>query len=122
MSDLLTIGQVAATTGIAVSAVRYYDKIGLIDSETRVGGKRRFSPETVGRVSFIRRMREAGFSLEEAGKILDDTVGGWRELVDNKRAELLERRDQLDTAIAMLEEVRACGCSIVAECAAASPG
>lgn len=116
MSDLLSIGQVAATTGIAISAVRYYDKIGLIEATTRVGGKRRFAPDAVGRVSFIRRMQEVGFSLEEAGQILDDTVGGWRELVDNKRAELLDRRNQLDAAIVMLEEVATCGCSVVADC------
>ena len=119
MSDLLSIGQVAATTGIAISAVRYYDKIGLIETETRVGGKRRFSPETVGRVSFIRRMQDAGFSLEEAAKILDDGVGGWRELVDAKLVELHERRDQLDATIATLEEISMCGCSVVADCEAA---
>ena len=65
--DLLSIGQVAQTTGLAVSAVRYYDDIGLIEASARVGGKRRFAPEIVGRVSFVQRAQEAGFSLDEIG-------------------------------------------------------
>ena len=57
--DLLPIGEVARSTGLAVSAVRYYDEIGVITASARVGGKRRFDPDTVGRVSFIRRAQEA---------------------------------------------------------------
>ncbi len=68
---LLPIGEVAETTGIAVSALRYYEEIGVISSTARVGGKRRFDPATIGRVSFIQRAKEAGFSLEEIGTILD---------------------------------------------------
>lgn len=117
MSDqLLTIGEVAATVGLAVSAVRYYDEIGLIDTTSRVGGQRRFDPETVGRLNFVRRAQEAGFSLEEIHLILHDTAGGWRELVDAKLAELHERRDRLDTMISMLTEIQSCGCHVVATC------
>ena len=58
---LLPIGEVADSTGVTVSAVRYYDEIGVITATTRIGGKRRFDPDTVGRVSFIRRAQEAGF-------------------------------------------------------------
>ena len=69
---LLPIGEVAETTGIAVSAVRYYADIGVISTASRVGGKRRFDADTVGRVSFIRRAQEVGFSLDEIRRILDD--------------------------------------------------
>ncbi|MCH7844229.1 MAG: MerR family transcriptional regulator [Acidobacteria bacterium] len=115
-TDLLPIGEVAKTTGISVSAVRYYEEIGVISSATRVGGKRRFDPATIGRVSFIRRAQEAGFSLEEIGTILDDETGIWRVLVDDKLIELIERRDRLDTMISMLAEIRECGCGAVAAC------
>lgn len=115
-ADLLSIGEVATTTGLSVSAVRYYDEIGLISETTRVGGKRRFSPETIGRVSFVKRSQEAGFSLEEIGLILDDADGGWRRLVDDKLAELVERRNRLDVVIETLTEMRACGCQAVANC------
>ncbi len=115
-TDLLAIGEVAKTTGISVSAVRYYEEIGVISSATRVGGKRRFDPATIGRVSFIQRAKEAGFSLEEIGTILDDETGIWRVLVDDKLIELIERRDRLDTMISMLAEIRECGCGAVAAC------
>ncbi len=113
---LLPIGAVADSAGVAVSAVRYYDEIGVITATARVGGKRRFDPDTVGRVSFIRRAQEAGFSLEEIRTILDDAQGGWHDLVEEKLAELSERRDRLDTMIAMLGEIRDCGCEVVASC------
>jgi len=118
---LLPIGEVADATGVAVSAVRYYDEIGVITATARVGGKRRFDPDTVGRVSFIRRAQEAGFSLEEIRTILDDAQGGWHDLVEEKLAELSERRDRLDTMIAMLGEIRDCGCEVVASCPRAMP-
>ncbi|MCH8130026.1 MAG: MerR family transcriptional regulator [Acidobacteria bacterium] len=115
-TDLLPIGEVAKTSGISVSAVRYYEEIGVISSATRVGGKRRFDPATIGRVSFIRRAQEAGFSLEEIGTILDDETGIWRVLVDDKLIELTERKDRLETMISMLAEIRECGCGAVAAC------
>ena len=113
---LLPIGEVAETTGIAVSALRYYEEIGVISSAARVGGKRRFDPATIGRVSFIQRAKEAGFSLEEIGTILDDETGSWRVLVDHKLIELTKRKDRLETMISMLAEIRECGCGAVASC------
>ena len=118
--SLLQIGEVAKTTGIAVSAVRYYDEIGVISAVTRVGGKRRFDPETVGRVNFVLRAREAGFSLDEIRTVLDDAAGEWRELVEKKLDELIERRNRLDTMIAMVAEIRDCGCDAVASCPSVS--
>ena len=115
-AELLSIGQVAESAGVSVSALRYYDEIGLIDTEARVGGKRRFAPATIGRVNFIQRTQDAGFTLEEIHAILDDTAGGWRDLVDAKLTELTARRDRLNDVIAMLVEVRACGCRVVATC------
>ncbi len=113
---LLPIGEVAEATGIAVSAVRYYADIGVISSAARVGGKRRFDPATIGRVTFIQRAQEAGFSLEEIGTILDDETGSWRVLVADKLIELTERKDRLETMISMLAEIRDCGCGAVASC------
>jgi MerR family redox-sensitive transcriptional activator SoxR len=113
---LLRIGEVAETTGIAVSAVRYYEDIGVISATSRIGGKRRFDADTVGRVNFIRRAQEVGFSLDEIKTILDDEAGDWRDLVDDKLMELRGRRDRLDTMISMLAEIRECGCGAVASC------
>ncbi len=113
---LLPIGEVAETTGIAVSALRYYEEIGVISSAARVGGKRRFDPATIGRVTFIQRAQEVGFSLEEIGTILDDEKDSWRVLVDDKLIELTERKHRLETMISMLAELRECGCGAVSTC------
>ncbi len=115
-TELLPIGSVAASTGASVSAVRYYEDIGMISAARRVGGKRRFHPETVGRVNFIRRAKEVGFSLGEVRSILDDEAGGWSDVVDDKIDELGRRRARLDLMIAMLVEIRDCGCDAVVSC------
>ncbi len=120
-TDLLAIGEVARATGIAVSAVRYYEDIGLISAAGRIGGKRRFDPATVGRVRFVLQARQSGFTLDEIGTILDDDTGEWRTLVDRKLEELTERRDRLDAMIATLAEVRQCGCGAVGSCPLVAP-
>lgn len=117
MSDgLLSIGEVADAVDIKVSAVRYYDEVGLIASEARVGGKRRFRRDVINRVAFVLRAQAVGFSLDEIGELLDDKAGGWRELVDAKVAELTNQRDDLDAMIATLNDSRTCGCNVVASC------
>lgn len=116
MSDTLSIGAVAERTGLAVSAVRYYDEIALIETVERVGGKRRFDPSTVGRVNFIRRCQDAGLALDEIRVMLDDADGAWRGVVDAKIGELERRRTELDEMIAFLIEMSDCGCTVVAGC------
>jgi DNA-binding transcriptional MerR regulator len=64
----------------------------------------------------VRRAQSVGFSLDEVRGILDDTVGGWNDMVAEKLAALRSQRGELDVMIAMLEEVRACGCRVVVEC------
>lgn len=112
----LAIGAVAERTGLTVSAVRYYDDIAMISAIERVGGKRRFAEETVGRVNFIRRSQSAGFSLDEIRGLLDESNRGWRTSVDDKIAELTERRHQLDEMLDLLGNMRDCGCAVIAQC------
>lgn len=119
--NLLAIGQVAEQTGTSISAVRYYEEIGVITAATRVGGKRRFAVETLGRIRFVRRAQEAGFSLDEIRTILDDDTGAWRGLVEEKLDELIRRRDHLDAMIALLRKVGDCGCGAVSACPLVTP-
>jgi DNA-binding transcriptional MerR regulator len=117
----LPIGQVAERTGASVSAVRYYEEIGVIPAARRIGGKRRFDGQIVGRIRFIRRAQQVGFSLDEIRTILDDDTGVWRDLVDEKLVELNQRRDRLDEMIAVLGEARKCDCGAVATCPTVTP-
>lgn len=114
--DLLSIGAVAEATGTTVPTIRHYDQLGLVRVAARVGGQRRFDRDTVGRVNFVRLAQEGGFRLDEILSILDDRSGGWRQLVDAKLDELHERRARMDEMIALLIEMRECGCDVVASC------
>ena len=72
MSETLTIGQLADDTGVGVETVRFYQRTGLIDEPPREGTKRRrYPPETVGRIRFIRGAQNLGFSLKEIGELLE---------------------------------------------------
>ena len=116
MSSTLTPGEVASRSGVSVSALRFYDQIGIIRADTRIGGKRRFAADTVGRVNFIKRSQAFGFSLDEIKVLLDEQAGGWRASVDAKLAELADQRERLDHMIELLNEIRDCGCETVATC------
>jgi DNA-binding transcriptional MerR regulator len=116
MATLLPIGQLAKATGVSISTIRYYDEIGIVNPAGRVGGKRRLAPEAIGRISFVRRAQEAGFTLSDIKTILDDQARLWPALVRTHLESLRTKRAQLDVMISMLEEVERCGCEIVAEC------
>lgn len=116
VTTLLPIGELAEATGVSISAIRYYDELGIVTPAGRVGGKRRFAAGAVGRVSFVRRAQDVGFTLEDIRTILDDQARQWPAVVRSHLATLRERRAQLDIMISTLEEVERCGCKIVAEC------
>ena len=114
-TQLLSIGELASTVGLNVSAVRYYDDIGLIDSTTRIGGKRRFTEATSRRLSFILRCKDAGFALEEIRSILDEDPG-WRQLIDDKLDDVASRRERLDQMTLVLTDMQSCGCEAISRC------
>ena len=115
---LVPIGELSAATGVAVSALRHYDDVGVITPAERVGGQRRFTRDTVGRVHFVRRAQRFGFSLNEIRDILDETSGRARHLAADKLGALRAQQVELATMIELLEEMMACGCAVVAHCPA----
>ena len=124
----LSIGQLAARTGFAVSAIRYYEAQGLIRSERNAGGHRRFPRAVIRRLSFIRIAQQFGFPLEriraEMSKLPDNrtpTKADWagigetfREDLDAQIAALTALRDRLDGCIG-------CGCLSLETCALYNP-
>ena len=83
MSAPLTIGELAARTGLPTSTLRYYDRIGLIPATSRSGGQRRYDPKVLQRVRAVTLCQRSGFSLEEIRRLLD---GGrpWQALARRK--------------------------------------
>jgi MerR family redox-sensitive transcriptional activator SoxR len=72
----LGIGEVATQAGVSVSAIRFYERNGLLPEAERAGGKRRFGPDTVRRLEIIEVAKQAGFSLDEARALLDSIDRG----------------------------------------------
>lgn len=66
----LTIGKLAASAGVNVETVRYYQRIGLLETPATLAGYRQYDDTHVQQLLFIRRAKEAGFSLEEVGALL----------------------------------------------------
>lgn len=106
---LLSIGELAERSGVAATALRYYDELGLVRPIARVSGRRRYSAAAVAEVGAIRFLREVGFSLREIGTLM---AGGERKarqkVVDCKLAELTEQQHRLQVARAALEHARRC--------------
>jgi len=126
MSDLaesLTIGELAARSGMATSALRFYESRGLILAERTAGNQRRYARATLRRVAFIRAAQEVGLTLEEIAAALrrlpaDRTPSktdwvrlsrSWQERLDDRIAELHRLRDDLTGCIG-------CGCLSLRSC------
>jgi DNA-binding transcriptional MerR regulator len=97
----LTIGELAERTGVAASALRYYEELGLIPAPVRASGQRRYPKSAVGLVGVILLLRDVGFSLRETKAFLASrtrAVDGWRTLAHRKLANLDEQIAKAQTA------------------------
>ncbi len=127
--DWLTIGEVASRSGVATSALRFYETKGLIASERTDGNQRRYPRATLRRVALIRAGQEVGLSLAELAEALETLPHGktptkadwerlsrsWRTRLDAQIAELVGLRDELTDCIG-------CGCLSLKSCAIFNPG
>ncbi|HVO53029.1 MAG TPA: MerR family transcriptional regulator [Solirubrobacterales bacterium] len=119
----LSIGEVAAQAEIAVSAIRFYERRGLLPEAEREGGQRRYGTETLARLRAIAVAKRAGFSLAEIGALLGSIDAGapaherLRELATSKlpqvEARIAEARAQQD----WLRAAESCACTSLDACA-----
>lgn len=122
MSDnnaLLAIGELARRAGTAPSALRYYERIGLLPPAERSGGKRHYSPASAQRLALVRLCQDAGFTLKQIRQLLaEGTRRGptWNRLVDGKIAELDARISEAQRAKSLLEHARGCSHRDFASC------
>jgi DNA-binding transcriptional MerR regulator len=113
------IGVVADKLGMAASAIRYYEEIGLLGDVPRVGGCRRFDSALVQRLRLIRLLGDSGFSLEEARLLMSDSSpgrGDSRELGRRKLTEIEAQMQRLEVARAVVEWGLRCQCATFGEC------
>src|SRR4051812_3780685 len=122
MEATLTIGEVAERAGVATSAIRYYEKLGLLEADDRQSGQRRFAEETLRRLVFIGMLQDAGLSLDDiAGVLGAATVEEWKtiarerlEVLDAEIARLQNARDYLEGALLCRYDHPATDCRVMA--------
>jgi MerR family transcriptional regulator, redox-sensitive transcriptional activator SoxR len=129
VNETLTIGELSARSGVAPSALRYYETMGLIRAGRTGGNQRRYDRGELRRVAFIRIAQQVGISLEEIRAALDDLPAGRTPTkADWSRLSARWRR-KLDARIALLEGLRdklsgciGCGCLSLKRCQLYNPG
>jgi MerR family transcriptional regulator, redox-sensitive transcriptional activator SoxR len=127
--ELLTIGALSERTGVAHSALRFYESEGLVHATRSAGGQRRYPRDVLRRVSFIRIAQQVGLSLDEIRAALSSLPEN--RTPNKKDWERLSTswRPRLDHQIAMLERLRdrltgciGCGCLSLQACRLLNPG
>jgi MerR family redox-sensitive transcriptional activator SoxR len=127
--DLLTIGEVARRSGFPQSALRYYEREGLVRTTRTSGGQRRYERSVLRRLAFIRAARTIGVGLDEVRDGLEQLPEGrtpnradwtrlsrsWRGRLDEQIEALTALRDGLDSCIG-------CGCLSLQRCQLSNPG
>ena len=128
VTDRLAIGELAARSGLATSAVRYYEELGLISSERTAGGQRRYHRAMLRRIAFVRAAQRVGLSLEEAREALSalphdrapnarqwaPVAQAWQVRIDEQIAELQLLRRKLGGCVG-------CGCLSLTKCSLYNP-
>jgi MerR family redox-sensitive transcriptional activator SoxR len=126
--DVLTVSEVARRSGFAASALRFYEREGLIGSTRTGGGQRRYTRSVLRRLAFIRAASNVGLTLEEIRTELDRLPQGrtpnrsdwqrisahWKTRLDEQVAALQALRDTLDSCIG-------CGCLSLKQCGISNP-
>jgi MerR family redox-sensitive transcriptional activator SoxR len=128
-ADLLTVSEVAHRSGFAPSALRFYEREGLISADRTTGNQRRYERGVLRRLAFIRAARNVGLTLDEVAAALHTLPDRrtpnradwtrlsrtWRGRLDEQIAALTKLRDGLDSCIG-------CGCLSLKKCAISNPG
>jgi MerR family redox-sensitive transcriptional activator SoxR len=124
----LTVGQLSARSGVAVSALHFYENQGLIHARRTAGNQRRYQREMLRRVAFIRASQRVGIPLSRIKDALEKLPAGrtptprdwarlsaaWRDDLDNRIGQLQHLRDRLTGCIG-------CGCLSLTTCQLANP-
>ena len=119
----ITIGELALRSGVATSALRFYEARGLITSDRTSGGQRRFARPTLRRVAFIQAAQRVGLSLDEIAKALrtlpehrTPTKADWAVLSRSWKDHLRSRIEDLETLQTRLTSCIGCGCLSLKTC------
>ena len=117
----MRIGEVATRAGVRVSAIRYYEDIGLLPEPDRVSGQRRYDESVLRRLAVIDVAQRAGLSLDEIRELIehgnDPMSERLRELAGRRLPEIDGLIDRAQRVRSWLETATGCGCQTIDECA-----
>ena len=126
--QLLSVGQLSARSGVAVSALHFYEAQGLIHAQRSPGNQRRYARETLRRVGFIRASQAVGIplkaikgALEQLPESRTPTRGDWARLSAAWRADLDQRISHLQSLRDRLSDCIGCGCLSIDRCRLTNP-
>jgi MerR family redox-sensitive transcriptional activator SoxR len=129
MADLLTISDVSRRSGVAASALRFYEERGLITSERAGSGHRRYARPVLRRIAFIVFAQRVGLTLEEIGTELDKLPPNrapnrrdWSRLSSQWGSRIDQRIAELERLKRGLTDCIGCGCLSLGRCQLANPG
>lgn len=115
---LLSITEVGEAAGLPSSALRYYEKAGLITPQARRGGRRHYSPDVVRRLAVIALLQEVGFTIKEISTLVRG--GGrkerWRALAEDKLEQIDSHLERVGKARRLLESALSCECAGLETC------
>lgn len=117
--EQLTIGELAHRAGVATSALRYWEELGLLPAPSRVSGQRRYPQTAVAQVGAILFLRDVGFTLREIDALVasrSSAVGDWRDLARRKLTELDQRIAQAQAARTVIAHGLDCPHDDLLEC------
>jgi len=124
----ISIGHLAARTGLSVSAIRYYETQGLIASERSAGGQRRFLRSDIRRLSFVQIAQQVGFTIEQIKNQLDALPNGrtptksdWAKMGAGFRSALDEKINAVTKMRELLDGCIGCGCLSLDKCKLYNP-
>lgn len=124
----LSIGDLAARTGLSVSAIRFYETRGLVCPSRNAGGQRRFEGADIRRLSFVMIAQQMGFTIEQIGDVLSSLPQGRTPTKPDWTKISRQFRKTLEDRIAMMERMRdnldgciGCGCLSLKRCALYNP-
>jgi len=129
VDDFLTVGEVAERSGVAVSAIHFYESKGLIHSIRSSGNQRRFARAELRRIAVIKVAQRAGISLREIRDALETLPSGrsisardWTRLSKRWRDDLDARIERLSALRDQLGDCIGCGCLSLSSCPMRNPG
>jgi MerR family redox-sensitive transcriptional activator SoxR len=118
----LSIGQVSKKTGVPASALRYYERAGILQKASRVNGRRVYDENTIRRIDVLRFAQEAGFTLEQVKtlfhgfEVRTPLSARWQRLARQKIEELDALARKVERMKAALELGLRCGCLRIEDC------